>query len=81
MGFLCLSLFCFASLCVNSSFEIILKRMRKLVALILLSYRYLVTVNVLWVFLTVPLVGLQCVIVVFPDHTHLLFEDFKSCTV
>ena len=22
---------------------------------------------------TVPLVGLQCVIVVFPDHTHLLF--------
>ena len=21
----------------------------------------------------VPLVGLQCVIVVFPDHTHLLF--------
>ena len=24
-------------------------------------------------FLTVPWVGLQCVIVVFPDHTHLLF--------
>ena len=23
--------------------------------------------------LTVPSVGLQCVIVVFPDHTHLLF--------
>ena len=22
---------------------------------------------------TVPWVGLQCVIVVFPDHTHLLF--------
>ena len=29
--------------------------------------------NVMWLFLTVPWVGLQCVIVVFPDHTHLLF--------
>ena len=44
-----------------------------LVALLLLSYRCLVTVNVLWLLLTVPLVGLQCVIVVFPDHTHLLY--------
>ena len=25
------------------------------------------------VFLTVPCVGQQCVIVVFPDHTHLVF--------
>ena len=31
------------------------------------------TVSVLWLFLMVPWVGLQCVIVVFPDHTHLLF--------
>ena len=30
-------------------------------------------VIVLWLFLTVTLVGLQCVLVVFPDHTHLLF--------
>ena len=29
---------------------------------------------VMWLFLTVPKVGLQCVIVVFPDHTHLLFS-------
>ena len=27
----------------------------------------------MWLFLTVQLVGLECVIVVFPDHTHLLF--------
>ena len=27
-------------------------------------------VSVLWLFLTVPLVGLQCVIVVYPDHTY-----------
>ena len=33
----------------------------------LLSYRCIVTINVLWHFLTVPWVGLQCVIVVFPD--------------
>ena len=32
------------------------------------------TINVLWLFLTVPWVGLQYVIVVFPDHTHLLFN-------
>ena len=34
----------------------------------------LVTVNVLCLFLTVPWVGLQFVFVVFPDHTHLLFQ-------
>ena len=30
-------------------------------------------VNVLWFFLKMPWVGLQCEIVVFPDYTHLLF--------
>ena len=68
---LCLSLFCYALLCGHSSFAIILKRNRKLVALLLLSYSCIVAVNVLRLFLTVPWVGLQCVIVVFPDHTHL----------
>ena len=33
-------------------------------------------VNVLWLFLTVPWVGLQCVIVVFPDHTYLPYGYF-----
>ena len=47
VGVLCLSLFCCALLCVLSSFAIILKRKRGLYALILLSYRYLVTVNAL----------------------------------
>ena len=69
VGILCLTLFCYALLCVHSSFETILKRKRKLVAFLLLSYRCIVTINVLWLFL----VGLQYVIVVFPDHTHLLF--------
>ena len=61
-------------LCVLSSFAILLKRMRELVALLVLSYGCLVTVIVLWLFLTVSWVGMQCVIVVFPDHTHLFFE-------
>ena len=30
------------------------------------------TASVLWHFLSVPWVGLQCVFVVFPDQTHLL---------
>ena len=46
-----------------------------MVSLLLLSYRCIVTINVLWFFLKVPWVGLQCVIVVFPDHTHLHFGD------
>ena len=62
--------------CVLSSFAIILKRRRELVALLLLSYGCFVSVNGLWLFLTVPWVGLQCVIVVFPDHTHLSFLCF-----
>ena len=70
VGVLCLALFCYALLCVHFSFAIILKRKRKLVALLLLSYRSIVTINVLWLFLTVPWVGLQCVIVLFPNHTH-----------
>ena len=51
----------------------ILKKKRKLVALLLLSYICVVSINVLWLFLAVPGVGLQCVIVVFTDHTHFLF--------
>ena len=74
-GFLCLSLFCCALLCVLSSFAIILRRERELVALLLLSYGCLVTVNILCLFLAVPWVGLRCVLVVFPDHTHLLYEN------
>ena len=50
--------------------------------MLLLSYKCIVTINVLWPFLTVSWVGLQCVIVVFPDHTHLFFLsvfDGRTC--
>ena len=73
MGVLYLSLFCYALLYVHSSFALILKRKRKLVALLLLSYRCTVTINALWLSLTVPWIGLRCVIVVFPDHTFVCF--------
>ena len=59
-------------------FAIILKRKRKLVALLLLSYIFshfcscIVTLNVVWLFLMVPWICLQCAIVVFPGHTHFL---------
>ena len=33
-------------------------------------------VIVLWLFLTVALVAMQCVIVVFLDHIHLIVELF-----
>ena len=68
-----MSLFWYALLYVLSSFAIILTRKRELFALFLLSFGCLVTVNVLYFFLMVQWVCLQFVIVVFPDHTHLLF--------
>ena len=83
LGVLFSFLFCYALFCVHSSFAVILKRKRKLVILLLLPYRCIVTIDVVWLFLTVPWVGLQFVIVVFPDHTHFLYNtlDSKVCTL
>ena len=76
--FLCLSLFCYALLRAHSSFAIILKRKRNVVALLLLSYRCIVTLNVRRLFLTVHWVGLQYVIMIYPDHTRLFLYMGKS---
>ena len=59
-----------------SSFAIILMGKRELVTLLSLSSWCLVIL--VWLFLTVPWVCLQFVIVVFPDHTRLLFLNI-SC--
>ena len=71
VGDLCLFLFCYALrvLFVHFSFAIRLNRKRKLVALLLLSYRCIVTINVL------RLVGWSevCECDIF-YHTQLLFE-------
>ena len=69
--FIC-SMFCCTFLYVHSSIAIILMGKRELVALLNLSSWCLVRVERL--FLAVPLGCLQFVIVVFPDHTHLLFN-------
>ena len=65
------SMFCCTLLYVDSSIEIILMGKRELIALLNLSSWCLVMVEQL--FLAVPRGCLQFVIVVFPDHTHLLF--------
>ena len=58
--------------------SIILVGKRELIALLNLSSWYLVMVERL--FLAVPWGCLQFVIVVFPDHTHLLFIYIKHIT-
>ena len=58
----------YALLYVYSCFGIILTRKSGLFALLLFSFVCLVTVNVRWLFLTVPWVGLRCVIGGFLDH-------------
>ena len=71
-----MSLFCCALLCVLPSFAIILKRKRKLV--VLLCQFSLCLVIVVWRFHTMPRVCLQIMILVFPDHTHLLCFSLSS---
>ena len=65
------SMFCCTLLYVYSSIAIIFIGRRELIALLDLSSWCLVMVERL--FLAVPWGYLQFVIVVFPDHTHLLF--------
>ena len=64
-------MFCCVLLCVHSSIAIILMGKRELVVLLDLSSWCLVMVERL--FLAVPRGCLRFVIVIFPDHTHLLF--------
>ena len=69
-------MFCCTLLCVRSSIAIILVGKRELVALLNLSSSCPVMVERL--FLAVPQGCLQYVIVVFPDHTHLLFFSTRD---
>ena len=71
MGVCNCSMFCCTLLYVHSSIAIILLGKRELIALLNLSSWCLVMVERL--FLAVPRGCLQFVIVVFPDHFHLLF--------
>ena len=74
------SMFCCTLLYFHSSIAIILMGKRELIALLNLSSWCLVMFERL--FLAVPRGCLQFVIVVFPDHTHLLFlSSFKIVPV
>ena len=66
-------MFCCALLYVHSSFAIIVMGKRELVASLCLSSGGLMSVTCMSLFLTMPRVCLQFVIVVFPIHTHFLF--------
>ena len=69
VGFCNCSMFSCVLLYVHSSFAILMGK-RELVALLCLPSRCLVIV---WLFLMMPWVCLQFVIVVHSDHTHLVF--------
>ena len=71
MGVCNCSMFCFSLLYAHSSIAIILMGKRELVTLLNLSFWCLVMAERL--FLAVPRGCLRFVIVVFPDHTNLLF--------
>ena len=68
-------MYCCTLLYVHSSVAVILMGKRELIALLNLSSWCLVMVERL--FLAVPLGSLQFLIVVFPDHTHLLLLATK----
>ena len=76
MGVCNCSLFCCMLLYVHSSIAIILMGKRELVALLNLSSWCLLMVERL--FIAVPWGCLWFVIVVFPDHTHLLFFIYSK---
>ena len=75
MGVCNCSVFCCMLLYVHSSIAIILMGKRELIALLNLSSWCLVMIERF--FLAVPRGCLQFVIVVFPDHTHLLFLNLR----
>ena len=79
MGVCNCSMFCCTLLYAHCSIAIMLMGKRELVALLNLSRWCLVMVERL--FLAVSWGCLQFVIVVFPDHTHLLFMTFEPLHV
>ena len=78
VGFCNCSIFCCALLCVLSSFAIISMGKRELIALLYLSFWC--PGIVVCLFFMIPRVCLQFVIVVFPDHTRLLFLVTFTCS-
>ena len=77
------SIFVFVLLCITlCSFLFCnhLEETEKAVCFAYISYRCIAIINVLWLFLTAPWLGLQYVVVVFPDNTHLLLKQAQQST-
>ena len=68
-GFCVWSLFCYSILCVLPSFA---EEKAGYLTVFLMSC----AVSVLCLFFTLLWIGMQCVIVVFPDHTHFFFKSY-----
>ena len=79
VGVLCLSLFCYALLITLCSFQICnhLEEEEKAGCFAIIDLQ-MYCYYVLWLFLTVPWVGLQCVIVVFPIIPLTFSQSFWS---
>ena len=77
MGFCVCSMFCCILSCVPLCFAIILIGRESLLLLYFVFFWCLL--NVLSLFLTVLWVSMQCVIVLFPDHTHAHFYHSNMC--
>ena len=75
MGVCKCSMFCCTLIYAHSSIAIILIGKRELVSLLIFSSWCLAMVE--WLFLAVSWGCLRFVIVVFPDHTHLLFSMYN----
>ena len=78
MGVCNCSIVCCRLYYVHSSFAIILIGKRCWLLCLVCHPGVLVVV---WLFLAVPCVCLQFVIVVFPDHTHLLFQFLYDAVI
>ena len=70
------SLFCYAVFCVLSCNYLAEEERAGYINLIISCW--LVTVSILCLFLTVPLVGLQFVIVLCPGQPHVILEYFEA---
>ena len=73
LGFCVCSMFCCAVICVLSSFAIILMGLERADCFTLFVFLVYCDCKCSVAFLEVPWVALRCVIMVFPDLTHILF--------
>ena len=72
-------LFCFAVLCILSGLAVVLV-VRRVLITVLYLFSWCLVITIVLLILIVPCVGLQCVIMVYPDHTHFLLVFYQELT-